>query len=131
MRKYINRGKGPQINIETVGHYIAIPSTVEKRHPALANLLDKVRDEVEELFKQRLDRYLTHSLSSEADSDLINLEKQMEPYQVNSPWSLELSRQDREPLSLPPNTSIIEVFEKPEVGRKLLILGAVFDRTCG
>jgi GTPase SAR1 family protein len=123
MRKYENTGEGDQVNIESVGQYIAAPPTLGKRHPALVKLLDKVKDEVEERFKQRLDRYLTNSLGSEANSDLINLEKQMEPYQVNSPWSMELSLQEREPLPLPPNTSIIEVFEKPEVSRKLLILG--------
>jgi predicted NACHT family NTPase len=113
MRKYENTGKGDQINIESVGQYNAAPSA--PRDPILAKLLGIVQQEVKERLAQSLHRAV--------DAELINLDKALEPHQVRNPWTMEVSVQERPSQPLAPEMTIAEVFELPEVGQKLLILG--------
>jgi DNA polymerase III delta prime subunit len=113
MRKYIKRGKGDQINVESVGQYIAAPST--PRDSVMAQLLGVVQQEVKERLAQSLHRAV--------DSTLLNLGKALEPQQVRSRWAMEVSVQEHPPQLLPPETTIAQVFELPEIEQKLLILG--------
>jgi predicted NACHT family NTPase len=112
MRKYDNRGKGDQINIESVDQYNAAPSA--PRDPVLVKLLRAVQKEVEEGLAQSLHRVV--------EAELLNLGKVLEPSQVRNPWTMEVSvERPSHPLS--PEMTIAQVFELPEVGQKLLILG--------
>jgi hypothetical protein len=75
MRKHENKGRD-QINIETVKQFILQPFIVpaeKSDSSALETLRKDINDEVEERFKQRLDRYANQSLNRSADSDLINV----------------------------------------------------------
>ncbi|MEM6520099.1 MAG: NACHT domain-containing protein [Cyanobacteria bacterium P01_D01_bin.71] len=44
-------------------------------------------------------------------------------YQVSRPWDSQLRTADQSPKALPPNTHIADVFDRRDVGGKLLILG--------
>lgn len=113
MWKYENTGKGDQINIQTVGQYNVAPSA--PRTPVLAKLLGVVQQEVKERLAQSLHRVV--------EAELLNLGKVLEPHQVRNPWTLEMSVQERPSQPLSPEMTIAQVFELPEVGQKLLILG--------
>jgi GTPase SAR1 family protein len=115
MRKYENKGKGDQINFEWVGQVNFHNPPEEQRASLLINLLDKVKDEMVERLAQSLHRSV--------NVNLINLDKQLEPYQVANPWGMTLSVHASAPQPLPANTTIVDVFDHPEVNRKLLILG--------
>lgn len=54
---------------------------------------------------------------------MLNLGKVLEPHQVRSPWTMEVSVQERPSQPLSPEMTIAQVFELPEVEQKLLILG--------
>ena len=91
-------------------------SAEEKRHPALEKLLDAVEREVQERLAQSLHRSV--------NADLINVGKQLEPHQVTCPSRrMELTVCDAASQSLPSGTTIVDVFQNPEVKGKLLILG--------
>jgi DNA polymerase III delta prime subunit len=113
MRQYENTGKGDQINIESVGQYNAAPSV--PRDPVLAKLAGRVQEQIKNCLAQ--------SLHLVVDAELLNLGKALEPHQVRSPWTMEMSVQESPPQPLPPEMNIDQVFELPEVGQKLLILG--------
>jgi predicted NACHT family NTPase len=113
MRKYDNTGKGDQINIESMGQYNAAPSA--PRDPVLVKLLRAVQKEVEEGLAQSLHRAV--------EAELLNLGKVLEPHQVRNPWTMEMTLQERPSQPLPSEMTIAQVFELPEVGQKLLILG--------
>jgi DNA polymerase III delta prime subunit len=113
MRKYNNTGDGDQFNIENVGQFNAPPSA--PRDPVLVKLLSAVQKEVKERLAQSLHRAV--------DAELLNLGKVLEPHQVLSRWTMEMSLQNRPLKPLPPEMTIVEVFELPEVGQQLLILG--------
>jgi NACHT domain len=115
MRKYENKGKGDQINFEWAGQVSFHNPPEEQRPSLLINLLDKVKDEMVERLAQSLHRSV--------NVNLINLDKQLEPYQVANPWGMTLSVHASAPQPLPANTTIVDVFDHPEVNRKLLILG--------
>ena len=54
---------------------------------------------------------------------LINLDKELQPQQVERPWDIEISIGQKPPETLPGTTSILEIFDSQEIGGKLLILG--------
>ncbi len=85
------------------------------RNPVLAKLLANVQREVKEGLEQSLHRAV--------EAKLLNLEKLLEPHQVRNLWAMEVSIQERPSQPLSPDMTITKVFELPEVGRKLLILG--------
>jgi DNA polymerase III delta prime subunit len=90
--------------------------TTPPRDPVLAKLLGLVQNEV--------DNQLAQSLHRVVDAELLNLGKVLEPHQVRNRWIMEeKSIQTHPPTPLPPEMTIAEVFELPEVGQKLLILG--------
>jgi DNA polymerase III delta prime subunit len=90
-------------------------SQQQPRDPVLKTLLGAVQDEVKERLAQSLHRV--------ANANLLNLGKALEPDQVRSPWTMEMSVQARPPKMLPPEMTIAQVFELPDVEHKLLILG--------
>ncbi|RCJ42024.1 hypothetical protein A6770_35410 [Nostoc minutum NIES-26] len=55
---------------------------------------------------------------------LINLGKDLQPQQVKRPWDVEVKIGLKPPEHLSDNTTILEVFDSPEIAGKLLILGA-------
>ncbi|WP_256874683.1 NACHT domain-containing NTPase [Nostoc sp. C057] len=55
---------------------------------------------------------------------LINLGKESQPQQVKRPWDAEIKIGIKPPEPLPDTTTILEVFDSPEIAGKLLILGA-------
>ena len=113
MREYRNSGSGDQINIENVEQYNAAP--LSPRDPTLAKLLANVEREVKERLEQSLHRAV--------EAELLNLGKVLEPHQVRNPWGMEVSIQERPSQPLFEKMTIFQVFELPEVGQKLLILG--------
>ena len=54
---------------------------------------------------------------------LINLDKQVQPQQVKRPWDAEIKIGALPSQPLPPETKILEVFERSDIQGKLLILG--------
>jgi predicted NACHT family NTPase len=88
----------------------------ERRRP---DLLEELLKRVEEEVQERLAQSLHHTVNS----DLMNLDMQLEPYQVGSPWQREPVVRHRVPNPLGAETSIIDVFECTDVKQKLLILG--------
>lgn len=75
-------------------------------------LLNQVRDEV----KARLESSLHHAV-------FLNLEKESQPEQVRRPWDQEIKIGTKPATPLASDTSILQVFDSPEVAGKLLILG--------
>jgi F0F1-type ATP synthase assembly protein I len=113
MQKYENKGRD-QINIQNVGQFNASPYV--PRDPVLVTRLRLVQKEVKERLAQSLHRAV--------DAELLNLGKVLEPHQVRNRWIMEeKSIQTHPPTPLPPEMTIAEVFELPEVGQELLILG--------
>lgn len=53
----------------------------------------------------------------------LKLDKEKRPAEVQRPWDLEVKLRKVEPVLLPPETRIIDVFDQAEVGGRLLILG--------
>nr|WP_322666197.1 NACHT domain-containing protein [Dendronalium sp. ChiSLP03b]MDZ8208991.1 NACHT domain-containing protein [Dendronalium sp. ChiSLP03b] len=55
---------------------------------------------------------------------LINLGKESQPQQVKRPWDAEIKIGLKPAVPLPDTTTILEIFDSPEISGKLLILGA-------
>ncbi|MHC5771644.1 MAG: NACHT domain-containing protein [Nostoc sp.] len=55
---------------------------------------------------------------------LINLGKESQPQQVKRPWDAEIKIGLKPAVPLPETTTIVEVFDSPDIAGKLLILGA-------
>jgi DNA polymerase III delta prime subunit len=75
-------------------------------------LLDSVKEEV--------DIRLSQSLYNEVQ---INLNKEAQPGQVKRPWDSEIKIGEKPAEPIPESQSILDVFDKPEIRGKLLILG--------
>lgn len=71
--------------------------------------------------KEEVSIRLRHSLHN---AILINLGKESQPQQVKRPWDAEIKIGLKPPEPLPDTTTILEVFDSPEIAGKLLILGA-------
>jgi hypothetical protein len=54
---------------------------------------------------------------------MLNLGKEQQPHQVQRPWDVSVKVGEQRSFQLPSETSILEVFEEPTIGGKLLILG--------
>lgn len=85
---------------------------LSKRDRNLTILLQEVKEEVQSRLNQ--------SLHSEV---LINLGRESQSYQVRRPWDAEIIIGTKPNESLPPNSSILGIFEQPGIVGKLLILG--------
>ena len=76
-------------------------------------LIDSVWTEVEDRLRQSLHNAI-----------LVRLDMAEDRTQVSRPWDSQLRTADQRPKDLPPATHIAEVFDRRDVGGKLLILGA-------
>ena len=112
-RQYDNRGRD-QINFENVQGNVILPEDrrVERSRSELI-LLKAVSDEV----TSRLSQSLHNAV-------LINLDKQVQPQQVKRHWDAEIKIGALPSQPLPPETKILDVFERSDIQGKLLILGA-------
>ncbi|NES67919.1 MAG: NACHT domain-containing protein, partial [Okeania sp. SIO2D1] len=79
------------------------------------NLLEAVKHEVVARLSQSLHNQM---------EVLINVPKQFQPQQVKRIWDISVKIGDRPILKLSPDADIIDVFDDPVVGGRLLILGA-------
>ncbi|NEP86068.1 MAG: hypothetical protein F6K18_04115 [Okeania sp. SIO2C2] len=79
------------------------------------NLLEAVKHEVVARLSQSLHNQI---------EVLINVPKQFQPQQVKRIWDVSVKIGDRPTIKLSPDADIIDVFDDPLVGGRLLILGA-------
>ncbi len=115
-RNYDNQGRD-QINIERFegDFYLQNIQPGQRREASQEKLLKVVEKEVNDRIAQ--------SLHLAVGKMLINLGKEMQPERVRSPWDREISIGQRSPQPLAADTTILQVFERDDVQRKLLILG--------
>lgn len=110
-RQYINYGRD-QFNFENFSGSFFVQQPEAARPGNERDLLKGVKEEV--------DSRLTQSLHNR---ELIHQTKQMQSEQVNRFWDAEVKIVSKPTETLSPQTSILEVFKRPEVAGKLLILG--------
>ncbi|MEO1299736.1 MAG: hypothetical protein AAFW75_28980 [Cyanobacteria bacterium J06636_16] len=96
-------------------HYYGLPAT--KPEPTCPDtnekiLIEAVWTEVEDRLRQSLHNAI-----------LIRLDMAEQRSQVSRPWDSQLRTADQAAKLLDPNTHIVEVFDRRDVGGKLLILG--------
>ncbi|NJR66868.1 MAG: hypothetical protein HC772_18680 [Leptolyngbyaceae cyanobacterium CRU_2_3] len=103
---------GDQNIINQPGSVIIHPGRQEKRSRPEETLLTQVRNEVTDRLRQSLHNAV-----------LINLGKQSQPQQVKRPWDAEIKIGTRPAEPLPADVTILQVFDRPEINGKLLILG--------
>ena len=99
-------------NIDNKGTVNVISHPVPQRSRDEALLLQAVKQEV----ISRLDQSLHNAV-------FINLGMQSQPQQVKRPWDAEIKIGSKSPEALPAETSILEVFDRPGIDGRLLILG--------
>ena len=107
-RKYDNRGRD-QINIEN-GNVLLQNQSAQNQNEQL--ILKKVNLEV----NSRLEDSLHNRI-------FVNLDKQSRPEQVERLWDAQIKIGTKAPATIHSNTSILEVFERPDIAGHLLILG--------
>lgn len=83
-----------------------------ERDRNLMILLQAVKEEIQ----SRLDQSLHNTV-------LIDLGKEAQSHQVHRPWDAEVKIGPKPSEPLPPGISILDVFRRPDVAEKLLILG--------
>jgi DNA polymerase III delta prime subunit len=83
-----------------------------KRDASQSILLQDVKKEVQERQEQAL-----------RGSGWLNLEMERQDYRVLPPWSAAILQQSQPAVPLDAGSQIIDIFEHPDVDRKLLILG--------
>lgn len=106
-----NRGRDQNI-FNQPGTVVIHQAEQPSRSRVEQQLLQIVRQEVESRLRQSLHNAV-----------LINLGKEAQPEQVKRPWDAEIKIGTRPAEPIPENTSILEVFDRSDVGGKLLILG--------
>ena len=79
--------------------------------------------------QQDLLDYVQHVITNRLEYSLHNrvsilIDKEEAPSQVNPPWAIEVKIGSRKPYSLPPETKIIDIYDRKKIKGKLLILGA-------
>jgi hypothetical protein len=94
-----------------VNHAPAIPAPLRASQERV--LLKAVRAEVRDRLKQSL-----HNAAA-----TINLGKESQPDQVRRPWDCEIKVGNRRNEALPSDQTVVDVFDREEIGGKLLILG--------
>lgn len=112
-RQYNNRGRD-QFNFETVHGSVVVQNREPPTRPRFELLL---LQQVEREVASRLEQSLHNKV-------FIVLGKQEQPEQVKRLWDAEVKIGSKPPEPLLPQTSILEVFERPEIAGQLLILGA-------
>ena len=103
-----NRGQYAEGNI-----YNYPPTPPESRDHSEVKLLGAVKNEVA--------GRLAHSLLNRV---YIELDKTEDPSQVVPPWSVDIKLGNTPSQHCPDGTSIVEIFDRHEIGGRLLILGA-------
>ncbi|MGG6295143.1 hypothetical protein ACQ4M4_12185 [Leptolyngbya sp. AN02str] len=93
-----NHGRDQNIFNQPTGNFYINPQPEKQRDGIQQNLLDKVQAEV----KERLDQSLHRAVNTAP----INLGKESQPYQVRSPWQMEMRSREKSPQLLPPETTI-------------------------
>lgn len=76
------------------------------------NLLTQMRTEVESRLTQSIHR-----------AAFVNLGKEQQPQQVQRPWDMSVKVGEQRSVQLPPQTTILDVFDNPTISGKFLILG--------
>lgn len=109
-------GDNNQINqSHTVNHYYGLPETQPaptRKDRNEKTLIDAVWTEVDDRLRQSLHNAI-----------LIRLDMAEQRSQVSRPWDSELRTAEQKAKTLTPNTPIAEVFDRRDVGGKLLVLG--------
>ena len=109
-RVYNNQGRD-QINIEQVqGNVIIQNQSIRPRNELI--LLQAIEQEVESRLAQSLHNHV-----------FVTLDKESHPEQVKRLWDTEIKIGTKPATPIAPETSILEVFEQPEIAGHLLILG--------
>lgn len=108
----INPNDGAQVNISQMVQNFGNPAAAS-RDGSEGKLLNAVKNEV----AGRLSRSLHHRVDLE-------LQTAEDPSQVITPWSVDVKVGNAPPESLGNKTRIIDTFDRPDVGGRLLILGA-------
>lgn len=109
-RKYDNLGRD-QFNIENLqGNVLIQNQPVRSRSELL--LLQAVEQEVDSRLAQSLHNHV-----------FVTLDKESNPDQVKRLWDTEVKIGSKPVESIPSETSILKIFELPEISGKLLILG--------
>lgn len=99
-------------NIDNKGTVTVINQPVPQRSRSESLLIQAVKQEV----ISRLDQSLHNAV-------FINLGKQSQPQQVKRSWDAEIKIGSQSPKPLPTETTILEVFDRPGIDGRLLILG--------
>jgi hypothetical protein len=107
-RETKNRGQYAEGDI-----YIYSPTPPESRDLAEANLLKAVKNEVAGRLAQSLHNRV-----------YIELDKTEDPSEVVPPWSVDVKLGNAPSQHCPDGTSIVEIYDRREIGGRLLILGA-------
>lgn len=107
-REIINSGQYAEGNI-----YNYPPTPPESRDRSEAKLLAAVKNEVAGRLAQSLHNRV-----------YIELNKEEDPSQVIQPWAVDVKLGSQPSQHCPEGTNIVDIFDKPEIGGKLLILGA-------
>ncbi|MDT9274392.1 MAG: NACHT domain-containing protein [Limnospira sp. PMC 737.11] len=76
------------------------------------NILTQMRTEVESRLTQSIHR-----------AAIVNLGKEQQPQQVQRPWDMSVKVGEQRRVQLPPQTTILDVFDNPTISGKFLILG--------
>jgi hypothetical protein len=76
------------------------------------SLLTQMRTEVESRLTQSIHR-----------AAFVNLGKEQQPQQVQRPWDMSVKVGEQRSVQLPPQTTILDVFDNPTISGKFLILG--------
>ncbi|EKD09169.1 NTPase protein [Arthrospira platensis C1] len=76
------------------------------------NILTQMRTEVESRLTQSIHR-----------AAIVNLGKEQQPQQVQRPWDMSVKVGEQRSVKLPPQTTILDVFDNPTISGKFLILG--------
>ncbi|HEY9864617.1 MAG TPA: NACHT domain-containing protein, partial [Candidatus Obscuribacterales bacterium] len=76
------------------------------------NVLTQMRTEVESRLTQSIHR-----------AAFVNLGKEQQPHQVQRPWDMSVKVEEQRSVQLPPQTTILDVFDNPTISGKFLILG--------
>ena len=75
-------------------------------------ILTQMRTEVESRLTQSIHR-----------AAFVNLGKEQQPQQVQRPWDMSVKVGEQRRVQLPPQTTILDVFDNPTISGKFLILG--------
>lgn len=76
------------------------------------NVLTQMRTEVESRLTQSIHR-----------AAFVNLGKEQQPQQVQRPWDMSVKVGEQRSVQLPPQTTILDVFDNPTISGNFLILG--------